>query len=172
MSNNLEIKKQVVSDITSKLQNAQSMVIVNYNGLTVEQVTALRAQFRAAGVDYCVLKNTLVRRALDDMGITGLDEVLNGPSAFAFGMQDAVSPAKILKDFVAKTKTEAISVKAGLLGKEVMNAKQIEALADIPSREVLLARMMGCMKNSVSGFVRVIDAIAKKEAGADAPAEG
>ena len=83
MSNNFELKKQVVADITKKFQDAKSVVVVNYSGLTVEQVTALRAQCRAANVDYCVLKNTLARRALDDLNITGLDEVLNGPSAFA-----------------------------------------------------------------------------------------
>ena len=101
MSKNLEMKKQVVSDIVKKFQDAQSVVIVKYSGLTVEQVTGLRAQFRANGVDYCVLKNTLVRRALHELNIEGLDDVLNGPSAFAFGMNDPVSPAKILNDFIA-----------------------------------------------------------------------
>ena len=171
MSKNLELKKQVVSDIVKKFQDAQSVVIVNYSGLTVEQVTALRSQFRANGVDYCVLKNTLVRRALQELNIEGLDEVLNGPSAFAFGMSDAVSPAKILNDFITKSKTEVISVKAGLLGTEVMNPDQVKALADIPSREVLLARLVGSLQSSIAGFVRVLDAIAKKDTEAAAPAE-
>ena len=163
MSKNLELKKQVVSDIVKKFQDAQSVIIVNYSGLTVEQVTGLRAQFRANGVEYCVLKNTLVRRALEELKIEGLDEVLNGPSAFAFGMNDPVSPAKIINDFVTKTKTEAISVKAGLLGRELMSNDQIKALAETPSREVLLARLLGSLQSSIAGFVRVLDAIAKKD---------
>ena len=115
MSKNLELKKQVVSDIVKKFQEAQSVIVVRYSGLTVEQVTGLRAQFRANGVEYCVLKNTLVRRALKELNIEGLDEVLNGPSAFAFGMNDPVSPAKIVNDFIVKKKSDAIEIKAGLL---------------------------------------------------------
>ena len=169
MSKNLEIKKQVVSDIVKKFQDAQSVIIVNYSGLTVEQVTGLRAQFRAAGVDYVVLKNTLVRRALQELNIEGLDEVLNGPSAFAFGMNDPVSPAKILNDSITKNKTEVISIKAGLLGTEVMSMDQIKSLAETPSREVLLARFIGSLQSSIAGFVRVLDAIAKKDSEAAAP---
>ena len=164
MSKNLELKKQVVSDIVKKFQDAQSVIIVNYNGLTVEQVTGLRAQFRANGVEYVVLKNTLVRRALQELNIEGLDEVLNGPSAFAFGMSDPVSPAKIVSDFITKKKNESpIEIKAGLLGTDLMDAAQIKALADVPSREVLLARLLGSLQSSVAGFVRVLDAIAKKD---------
>lgn len=165
MSKNLELKKQVVADVTKKFQDAQSVIIVSYSGLTVEQATALRAQFRAAGVDYCVLKNTLVRRALNDLKIEGLDEVLNGPSAFAFGMQDPISPAKIVNDFITKnSKIEVLKIKAGLLGTEVMSDSQIKALAEMPSREVLLARLLGSLQSSIAGFVRVLDAIAKKDA--------
>ena len=163
MSKNQELKKQVVSDIVKKFQDAQSVIIVNYSGLTVEQVTGLRAQFRAAGVEYVVLKNTLVRRALQELNIEGLDEVLNGPSAFAFGMNDPVSPAKIINDFITKSKTEAISIKAGLLGSDIMTMDQIKNLAEMPSREVLLARLVGSLQSSIAGFVRVLDAIAKKD---------
>ena len=148
MSKNLELKKQVVSDIVKKFQDAQSVIVVKYSGLTVEQVTGLRAQFRANGVEYCVLKNTLVRRALKELGIEGLDEVLNGPSAFAFGMNDPVSPAKIINDFIVKK----------------MSMEQIKALAEMPSREVLLARLVGSLQSSIASFVRVLDAIAKKDA--------
>ena len=164
MSKNLELKKQVVSDITKKFQNAQSVMFVHYSGLTVEQVTDLRAKLRAADVDYCVLKNTLVRRALSDLKIEGFDEILNGPSAFAFGMKDPVSPAKVINDFITKNKTEAISIKAGLLGNEQMTDAQIKDLATMPSREILLARLVGSLQSSIAGFVRVLDAIAKKDA--------
>ena len=168
MSNNQELKKQVVSDIVAKFQQAQSVVVVKYSGLTVEQVTELRAQCRANGVDYCVLKNTLVRRALNELGIEGMDDVLHGPSAFAFGATDAVAPAKVLDEFVTKTKTEAIEVKAGLLGREVMTPADVKNLASVPSREVLLSRLVGSLQSSISSFVRVLDAISKKN-GESAP---
>ena len=171
MSKNLEIKKQVVSEITGKFQNAKGVVVLNYSGLTVEQVTKLRAQCREAKVDYCVLKNTLARRALDDLKITGLDELLNGPTAFAFGMEDVVSPAKIISEFIEKSKTEAIKVKAGLMGSEVITAAKVSELAKVPSREVLLSRLVGSLQSSVSSFVRVLDAIAKKQEAPEAPAE-
>ncbi len=164
MSKNLEVKKQVVSDIVKKFQDAQSVVIVKYSGLTVENATALRQQFRASGVDYCVLKNTLVRRALSELNIQGLDDVLNGPSAFAFGMEDPVSPAKVVNDFMQKSKSTALEFKAGLLGNQLMDAQQVKVLAETPSREVLLARLVGSLQSSISGFVRVLDAIAKKNA--------
>ena len=163
MSNNLEIKKQVVADIAKRFKDAKSVVVVNYSGLTVEQVTALRAQCRAAKVDYCVLKNTLARRALDDMNITGLDDMLNGPSAFAFGMEDAVAPAKIISEFIDKAKSEVIKVKAGLMDGQVMTAEKVAELAKVPSRDVLLARLLGSLQGGISGFVRVLDAIAKKQ---------
>ena len=173
MSKNLEVKKQVVSDIVEKLQKAQSLVIVDYNGLTVEQATALRAQARANNVEYYVLKNTLVRRALNEIGINGLDEVLNGPSAFAFGMEDPISAARIVDEFISKNKTEALKIKAGLMGNDIMDAKQVKALAGVPTREVLLSRLLGSLQSPISGLVRVLDAIAKKDAepAAEAPAE-
>jgi len=172
MSKNFELKKQAVTEITKKFQDAKSVVIVNYSGLNVEQVTNLRAQCRAAKVDYCVLKNTLARRALDDLKIEGLDDVLNGPSAFAFSTEDVVSSAKVISEFVEKTKTKAIEVKAGLMGSEVMSAAKVAELAKVPARDVLLARLLGSLQSSVSGFVRVLDAIAKKQdEGAAAPAE-
>ncbi len=174
MSKNFELKKQAVAEITKKFQDAKSVVVVSYSGLTVEQVTKLRAQCRAANVDYCVLKNTLARRALNDLKITGLDEILNGTSAFAFSNEDVVSGAKIITEFVEKNKTEAIQVKAGLMGNEIMDPAKVAELSKVPSREVLLARLLGSLQSSVSGFVRVLDAIAKKQSEGEevaAPAE-
>lgn len=165
MSKNLENKKQVVADILEKFQKAQSVVIVHYSGITVENVTALRNQFRENGVEYCVLKNTLVRRALHEMNITGLDDQLEGPSAFAFGMQDPVSPAKVVYDFIEKKKLDCISVKAGLMGTEVMDEKAVAALSKLPSREVLLARLVGSLKAPISNLVYALEALRKKQAG-------
>ena len=104
-----------------------------------------------------------VAEKLKELNIEGLDEVLNGPSAFAFGMNDPVSPAKIINDFIVKKKSEAIEIKAGLLGNELMSMEQIKALAEMPSREVLLARLVGSLQSSIASFVRVLDAIAKKD---------
>ena len=165
MSKNLEIKKQVVSEIVEKLKNAQSVVIVHYSGITVGEVTQLRSEFRKNNVEYCVLKNTLVKRALHEIGITGLDEQLEGPSAFAFGMQDPVSPAKVVYDFIEKKKLDCISVKAGLMGTEVMDEKAVAALSKLPSREVLLARLVGSLKAPISNLVYALEALRKKQAG-------
>lgn len=165
MSKNLENKKQVVAGILDKLQKAQSVVIVHYSGITVEEVNELRNQFRNNGVEYCVLKNTLVRRALHEMNITALDEHLEGPSAFAFGMTDAVAPAKVIYDFIDKSKKDCLSVKAGLMGTEVMDEKAVKALSQLPSREVLLARLVGSLKAPIANLVYALEALRKKQAG-------
>ena len=165
MSSNIEAKKQAVSEIVEKLKSAQSMVVVSYKGITVAEVTELRNQFRAAGVEYVVLKNTLVRRALQEMNIEGLDNVLEGPSAFAFGMNDPVSPAKIVYDFIAKAKDDRLSVKAGLMGTEVLSVKQVKELSDLPSREVLLSRLVGSLQAPVAKLVYFLEALRKQQAG-------
>ena len=139
------------------------MVVTDFKGMTVEELTRLRAKLYECGGDYLVVKNTLARFALNNVGLSELDEVLNGPSAFAFGMNDPVSPAKIINDFIVKKKSEAIEIKAGLLGNELMSMEQIKALAEMPSREVLLARLVGSLQSSIASFVRVLDAIAKKD---------
>ncbi len=165
MSANQEAKKQIVSEIKEKFQNAQSVVVVHYSGVTVEEVTKLRNQFRENGVEYCVLKNKLVDRALDELGISGLNEHLTGPNAFAFGMKDAVAPAKVICEFIEKNKKEKenLSVKGGLLDGQVMTEDGIKNLAKIPSRDVLLARLVGSIHSPVSKLVYCLDAIAKKK---------
>ncbi len=176
MSKNLEIKQQVVAEIAEKFKAAQSVVIVDYKGLTVEEVTALRAKFRAAQVDYVVYKNTLVRRALAELNITGLDDQLQGPSAFAFSMKDAVAGAKIIKEYMEADKRETMTVKAGLIDGAVVDAKGVKVLADLPPREVLIARIMGSMNAPVTNFVGVcaatlrslvyaVEAVRKQKAG-------
>ena len=165
----LSEKQAIVAELTEKLKGAVSGVLVDYKGITVAQDTALRSELRKNDVDYSVVKNTLVHFAAKNVGLDGLDEVLNGPSAFAFGMNDPVSPAKIINDFIVKKKSEAIEIKAGLLGNELMSMEQIKALAEMPSREVLLARLVGSLQSSIASFVRVLDAIARKDSEA-APA--
>lgn len=160
-----EEKSKVVADIVEKIKNAQSMVVVRYSGLTVEEATKLRNQFRDNGVEYCVLKNTLVRRALAELNIEGLDELLQGPNAFAFGHTDIVAPAKIVAEFIEKSKNDHLEIKAGLMGTEVLDVNGVKALAAMPSREALLSRLVGSLSSSISKFVICLEAIRKQKAG-------
>lgn len=165
MSKNREIKEQVVADIVEKFKNAQSVVICSYNGLTVEQVTNLRKQCREQDVQYCVLKNRLVLRALKELNIEGLDELLEGPNAFVFGMKDAVAAPKVVNDFIEKNKLESLTIRGGLLDSKAVDVKTIKSLAALPSRDVLLAKLLGSMTNVIGNFVRVVEAIRKQKAG-------
>ena len=163
MSSNLEQKKQVVADIVEKLKNAESMVICSYSGLTVAQVTDLRKQCRESNVHYCVLKNRLVARALQELNIEGLDSLLEGPNAFVFGEGDVTSAPKIVSQFIDKNKLTSLEIKGGLLGTEVMDVKTIKDLAATPSREELLGTLVGCLVSPVSSLVSVLDQIAEKK---------
>jgi large subunit ribosomal protein L10 len=163
VSKNFELKKETVSQIKQRFDNAKSVVVVDYKGITVEQVNELRAKFREANVDYCVLKNTLVHRALMEAKIEGLGNVLKGPSAFAFGKEDVVSPAKVVSEFIKSAKTKVLTVKGGLMGRDVLSAAMVDELANTPSRNELLARLLGSLQSSIGGFVRVLDAIARKQ---------
>lgn len=158
MSNNLEAKKLTVAEITEKIRDNESMVVVSFTGITVEKITALRSKFRDAGVDYCVLKNTLVKRALKDLNITGLDDELEGPSAFAFG--DAVNPAKIITEFIDadKDNVNKMQIKSSLVEGRTIDADGVRALAKLPSREVLISKMMGSLNAPITNFVGVLSA--------------
>ena len=163
MSKNLEIKKGVVAGIKEKFEKAQSVVLVDYRGLTVAEDTELRNQLRKAGVEYAVLKNTMINLATKGMGFEEIDKHLEGPTAVAFGMEDAVSPAKVVKEFLEKAKKGTI--KCGFVDGQKLDVKGVEALASIPSREVLIAKVMGSMMSAVSKFVYVVEAIRKQKAG-------
>ena len=158
MSTNLELKQQAVAEIVGKFKGAKSVVVVDYMGLTVEEVTGLRAKFRAGGVDYVVYKNTLVRRAIDELQIPGFDDVLKGPSAFAFSLNDEVSGAKIVKEYMDADKRKVMSIKAGYLEGKTIDAKAVEALAALPPKEVLIARIMGSLNAPVTNLVGVLSA--------------
>ena len=168
---NIEMKAQQVAEVQEKLQKAQSLVIFDYRGLTVEEVTAVRVEMRKAGVEYVVLKNGIVERACKAAGLDEqINEYLKGPSAFAFGYEDAVAPAKILKDCVKKYKKCAI--KGGIINGVVSDAAAMDTLAELPPRDVLIARLLGSMMTPVSGLAIVLDQIAKKNgAGEEAAAE-
>ena len=163
MSKNLEIKKGVVADIKEKFEKAQSAVLVDYRGLNVAEVTDLRNQLRKAGVEYAVLKNTMINLAIKDLNLDDMKAHLEGPTAVAFGYEDAVAPAKILADFAKKNKN--VTIKCGVVDGGYIDEKGVQALANTPSREVLIAKIMGSMMSSVSKFVYALEAIRKKQAG-------
>ena len=157
-------KEQLVAEIAEKLKKAQSVVMFDYRGLTVAEVTELRSQMRKAGNEYVIVKNSMVERACDIVGVDeSVKEMLKGPSAFAIGYDDAVSPAKILKDTVKKLKK--CEIKGGIVNGKVTDAAGIDALAELPPKEVLIARMLGSMMSPISGLAIVLDQIAKKNGG-------
>lgn len=167
MSKNLEAKKVVVSEIEEKIEKAESIVIVEYKALTVEAITALRAKCRAAGVDYCVLKNTLVKRALANKGIKIDDAILEGPNAFVFSNNDPVSAPKLIKEFVVAAekdkKKSPLTIKAGIMDGAVQSVEEVKALADILPRDQLIAKIMGCLNSQATALAYVIKAIADKQ---------
>ena len=156
MSKNIELKKTVVAEIKEKFQQAHSAVLLDYRGLTVAEVTELRNLCRAQGVEYVVLKNTMIELAVKELGITGLDEHLKGPTAVAFGMKDAVAPAKVLTDFIKKVKKTTI--KCGVVDGQVLDAAGVQALSELPPKEVLIAKMMGSLNAPITNFVGVLSA--------------
>lgn len=162
MNKNRQLKEAKVAEIKEKLEKAQSVVLASYQGLTVEQDTNLRKSLREAGVEYKVYKNTLVTLAAKELGFDGIVEYLEGPVSIAFGYEDATAPARILNDFAKENKK--LELKAAIVEGTVYNKEQTEQLAAIPSREVLLAKLLGSIKSPISSFARVINAIAESKA--------
>ncbi len=161
----IEQKQVIVSEIKEKLEKAASVVMVDARGLTVEQDTVLRKQLREAGVDYKVYKNTMVHFAVQGTQFEGLDQYLSGPSAFAFSYGEATAAAAILNKIAKDAK--ALEFKAGVIEGVVYDAEGMKLVADIPSKEVLLSKLLGSFKSPMSSFARVIDQIAKKDAAAE-----
>ena len=157
----VELKQPVVAEISAGIANAQSVVLVDYRGLTVEQDTELRKKLREAGVSYKVYKNTMMNFAFKGTACEELAPYLEGPSAMAYSNTDATAPARILAKF-AKT-ANALEIKAGVVEGIVYDAAGMKLIADIPSREVLLSKLLGSFKSPLSSFARVIDQIAKKD---------
>lgn len=162
--NVLEQKKQVVSEIREKLARAQSVVLVDYRGLTVENITDLRNKYRAAGVECKVYKNTLMRFAFNELGIKDLDEHLNGPSAIAISYDDVVAGAKVTHEF-AKT-NDKLKIKAGVAEGKILDVNAVKALAEIPSRNVLLGQLAGVLQANIKNLAYMLSQISEKQAGA------
>ena len=166
MSKILEAKQAVVSEVAEKLQEAASVVVVDYRGLTVSQVTELRKQLREAGVEFKVYKNSMVRRATVVAGLEGLNENLTGPNAIAFSTEDVVAPAKILNDFAKKN--DKLEIKAGVIEGIVASAEDMKALATLPSRDGLLSMLLSVLQAPLRNFALATKAVAeqKEEQGA------
>ena len=155
-------KHAIVEEIKGWLKNSQGIVLTSYRGLNVATDTELRRELRAAGVQYKVVKNTLLRIASKEVGIEGLDKYLEGTTAMAFSKDDAVAPAKILCGFMKKNKLEdagILTVKAGLLDGKVIEEKELKALAALPSREELIAKLLGSMNAPIANTVGVLSAV-------------
>ncbi|MHC5252695.1 50S ribosomal protein L10 [Listeria kieliensis] len=166
MSAILDAKKNNVEEITTKLTDSVSTIIVDYRGLNVAEVTELRKQLREAGVDFKVYKNTMVRRAVEAKGFEGLEEVLTGPNAIAFSNDDAVLPAKILNDFAKDH--EALEIKAGIIEGKVSSVSDVKALATLPSREGLLSMLCNVLQAPVRNFALAAKAVADQKEGQEA----
>ena len=169
----VELKTPVVDEISANIKDAQSVVLVDYRGLTVEQDTALRKQLREAGITYKVYKNTMMNFAFKGTDFESLAPYLEGPSAIAVSTTDATAPARVISNF-AKT-APALEIKAGVVEGIAYDAKGMESIAKIPSREELLSKLLGSIQSPITNFARVLNQIAEKggagEATAEAPAE-
>ena len=165
----LAAKQEAVAALAEKMRAASAGVIVKYEGITVEDDTKLRAALRAAGVEYAVLKNSITGRACDEVGFSALREQLVGMTALAISPSDPVAAAKIMKEYADKVET--FEIKAGFVEGEVLDQNGVLALAEIPSREVLIAKMLGSMMAPLYSFARVLQAKIDKENGDAAPAE-
>ena len=157
MSANLEAKKQVVEEIKEKIQNSKSVIFVDYKGLTVAEVSALRNKFREAGAEYKVYKNTLVRKALNEMGVSAFDADLNGPTAMAFG-PDETGAAKIFAQAV-KELPEKIKLKSAYVDNAYIDEQGVKALAEMPSREEPIAKVPGSMQEPIANIAGVLSAM-------------
>lgn len=156
----VELKQPIVDEISGVINGAQSVVVVDYLGLTVAEDTQLRKQLREAGVTYKVYKNTLVNRAIQGTEFEGLKDVLEGPSAFAVSTEDATAPARILAKF-AKT-APALEIKAGVVEGTFYDAEGMKAIAAVPSRDELLGKLLGSIQSPITNLARVLNQIAEQ----------
>ena len=164
----LEQKQAVVADLAEKLKSSPAGVVVNYQGITVEDDTAMRKALREAGVKYMVVKNSLTGRACEEVGLGDMKQYLSGMTAIAIGSEDPVAPAKVIKKYAEKIET--FQILAGYLDGAVVDSATVNALADIPSKEVLIAKFLGSIKSPLYGFAYALQAVIDK-GGEAAPAE-
>ena len=154
-------KQVIIDEIKAKLENAEAAVVIDYMGITVEEANSMRKQLREADVDYTVYKNTLVKRAIEGTKFEGLAEALAGPSALAISQTDATAPARVLNKVMKEFKK--MEFKAGVIEGELLDAAGVQAVADIPSRDELIAKFMGSIQSPIANFARVINQIAEQK---------
>ena len=165
----VEIKKPIVEEISAAIKDAQSVVLVDYRGLTVEQDTKLRKELREAGVNYKVYKNTMMNFAFKGTDFESLAPYLEGPSAVAISTSDATAPARVLAKFAKSA--EALEIKAGVVEGTLYDANGMKSIASIPSRDELLSKLLGSIQSPIANFARVMNQLAEKGgAGEAAPA--
>ena len=157
-----EQKKVTVAKLQEKLAATKGAVLVDFRGLTVAQDTVMRRKMREAGIEYRVVKNTLTSIAAKEVGIEGLDEYLVGSTAIAISTEDPVAAAKVVSEFAKNKEYKNLKIKAGIVEGTVINAEGVKALADLPSREVLLAKLLGSMQSPIAGFANVLQGTIRK----------
>ncbi|OMF23759.1 50S ribosomal protein L10 [Paenibacillus sp. FSL H8-0548] len=160
-ANIIQEKQEAVAVIAAKIAASSSTVVADYRGLNVAQVTELRKQLREAGIEFQVLKNSLVRRATEGTDYVELNNILTGPTAIAFGTEDAIAPAKILNDFAKKN--EALKLKGGIVEGKVVSEEEIKALAELPSREGLLSMLLSVLQAPMRNFALAVKAVGEKQ---------
>ena len=151
-------KAAIVDEVAEKFQSAVSVVVVDYRGLTVEQVTNLRKDLREAGVEMRVIKNTYLKRAADKVGYEGLDETFTGPTAVAFSSEDVVAPARIMAKYAEDI--EALEIKGGMIEGKIASLEEINALAKLPNRDGLLSMLLSVLQAPVRNFAYAVKAVA------------
>ena len=161
----VELKQPIVEEIKASLDGAKGVVLVDHRGLTVEQDTVLRKSLREAGVTYKVYKNTLVKRAIEGTEFESLKDVLEGPNAFAVSTEDATAPARVLAEFAKKA--PSLEIKAGVVEGTYYDAEGMKQIASVPSREVLLSKLLGSLQSPITNLARVLNQIAE-QGGAEA----
>ena len=165
----VELKQPVVQEISENVKDAQSVVVVDYRGLTVAEDTQLRRELREAGVTYKVYKNTMMNFAFKDTDFESLSDVLEGPSAIAISKEDATAPARVLAKFAKNA--PALEIKAGVVEGTYYDADGMKAIASVPSREELLSKLLGSIQSPIGNFARVLKQIAENGGAADASAD-
>lgn len=158
------VKYDIVAQLKERLEGAKAIVLVDYKGINVEQVSLLRNQYRDMQVDYLVQKNTLIKIALNDLGITGLDEYLLGPTALAICKSDEAAPARVLVKFIKDVMEDAPfpAFKAGYVAGQVFNKDQMLELAKLPTRDEMLAKILGSLNAPITNFLNVSQGVARK----------
>jgi len=158
----LSEKEAIVAALVETLKSSASGVLVNYEGITVSEDTALRNELRKAGVDYAVVKNTMVRRALDDAGLSELDDVLHGTTSLATCKDDPIAPMRVIHKFAKSINGDRFTIKAGFMDGKVLPLDDITAMAELPSKEVLISRLLGMLLAPITSLAIVTQAIADK----------